>query len=229
MDSDLPEQIAQAMNAGSPWLLPLAFVGGVCTSLNPCTYPMMGAVAGYIWSHGERSLWRSGLVAAAFLGGLSLTYTVLGLIGGLVGPLLGLPRAGWGWVVGGICIAVGLMMAALLPVEFPGVSLVGRYWQRLKGFPGAVILGVLLGLVATPCATPPLAVIISFAAAEGAVLFGGVLLFVYAIGHGLPSVIIGLLAGSLQSLERLAPYGRLLQILGGWLIIGVGFYLIVTA
>ncbi|MBM3473046.1 MAG: cytochrome c biogenesis protein CcdA [Armatimonadetes bacterium] len=229
MDSGLTDTIADAMANGGPWLLPLAFAGGLCTSLNPCAYPMMGAVAGYVWAHGQRSVWRSLAIAAAFLGGLALTYTVLGVVGGLVGPLLGLSRAGWAYAVGGVCIAAGLLMTDILPLEFPGFSLLTRYWQRLKGVPGALALGVLLGLVATPCATPPLAVIVSVAAVQRAVAMAGVLLFVYALGHGLPAIVIGLLAGGLGGLERFAPYGRALQIVGGWLIIAVGLYLILKA
>jgi len=229
MGNALASRIAEAMAAGSPWLLPLAFVGGLCTSLNPCAYPLMGAVAGYVWTYGERRWWRSALVAGAFVLGLGLTYALLGALGGFVGPLLGLSPRVWSWLVGGICVAAGLVMAQVIPLEFPGVSVLGRCWARLHGLPGALVLGALLGLVATPCATPPLVVIVSVAAAQRAVAFGALLLFVYALGHGLPAVLIGLLAGSLRALERLAPYGRVLQIVGGWLIIAVGLYLIATA
>jgi len=229
MDGSITERIADAMAASSPWLLPLAFLGGLCTSLNPCAYPMMGAVAGYVWSHGKQSRGRSVVVASAFLAGLVMVYTVLGVVGGLVGPLLGLSRATWGWIVGLVCIGAGLIMADILPFEFPGMSLVSRYWQRLRGIPGALVLGALLGLVATPCATPPLVVIVSLAASQDAVFMAGLLLCVYAVGHGLPAILIGLLAGSLRSLERMAPYGRALQVVGGWLIIAIGFYFIVTA
>ena len=229
MGNDLTDRIAEAMAAGSPWLIPLAFLGGLCTSLNPCAYPLMGAVAGYVWTQSDRRPWRSALIAGAFLLGLALTYTLLGALGGFVGPLLGLSPRAWAWVVGAICIAAGLFMAEILPLEFPGASLVTRFWGRLKGLPGALALGVLLGLVATPCATPPLVVIVSVAAAHRVVAFGALLLFVYAIGHGLPAILIGLLAGSLSCLQRLSPYGRALQITGGWLIIAIGFYLIVRS
>jgi cytochrome c-type biogenesis protein len=88
---------------------------------------------------------------------------------------------------------------------------------------------VLLGIVATPCATPPLVAVVSVASAHGNAGFAGILLLAYALGHGLPGVLLGLLAGNLQSLERLKPLGRGLQVVGGWLIIAVGFWLAVTA
>jgi len=229
VNTEIGGRIAEAMAAGSPWLLPLAFLGGLCTSLNPCAYPLMAAVAGYVWTHGERRRARSALIASAFVLGLALTYSLLGALGGFVGPLLGLSRQTWSWLVGGICIAAGLVMAQVLPLEFASVSMLGRYWDRLRGLPGALALGLLLGVVATPCATPPLVIIVSVAAAQQAVAFGALLLFVYGIGHAIPAVLIGLLAGGLTALERPAPYGRILQVAGGWLIIAVGFYLIIVA
>ncbi|MGD9495213.1 MAG: cytochrome c biogenesis CcdA family protein [Armatimonadota bacterium] len=229
VNGGLMERIAQAMAAGSPWLLPLAFVAGLGTSLNPCAYPLMAAVAGYVWAHGGGRRGRSALIAGAFVLGLALTYSLLGAIGGFVGPLLGLTPRAWAWLVGAVCIAAGLVMAQVLPLEFAGVSALERCWGRLHGLPGALVIGALLGLVATPCATPPLAVIVSLAAARQAAGLGAVLLFAYALGHAVPAVAMGLVAGGLSAFDRMAPYGRGLQLAGGWLIIAVGFYLIIRS
>jgi cytochrome c-type biogenesis protein len=225
----MSERLAEAMWVGNPWLLPLAFLGGLCTSLNPCAYPMMGAVAGYVWKHGGRSRWRSLGVSGAFLLGLALVYGLLGALGSLLVPVTGLSHRHLMWVVGGVCIAAGALIAEVIPLEFAGSSLLTRYWGRLQGLPGAFVLGVLLGLVATPCATPPLVAIMSLAATRGAVGLGALLMVTYALGHGLPIIVIGLAAGSLSGLQRFAARGRALQIAGGWLIIAVGFYLLATA
>lgn len=225
----LSEQIAEAIGAGSPWLLPLAFLGGLCTSLNPCAYPLIAAVAGYVWTHGAGRRDRSALIAGAFVLGLAITYALLGALGEFAGPLLGLSAQTWAWLVGAAFIAAGLVMADVVPLEFAGVSPLRRYWDRLHGLPGAVALGALLGLVATPCAAPPLVAVISFAASGKTAVPGAVLLFVYALGHAVPAVLLGLLAGGLSALERFAPWGRALQIAGGWLIIILGFYLILSA
>lgn len=223
----MTDPIAEAMWRGNPWLLPLALLGGLCTSLNPCAYPMMGAVTGYVWKHGGTSRWRSVGVSAAFLTGLAAVYGLLGAAGSLLVPV-GLSHRHLMWIVGGICVAAGALMADVIPFEFTGSSLLMRYWGRLQGLPGAFLMGVLLGLVATPCATPPLVAIMSLAASRGAIWLGALLMVTYAVGHGLPAVVIGLAAGSLCGLQRFAARGRALQIAGGWLIIAVGFYLLAT-
>ena len=176
MEANLSERIASAMASGTPWMLPLALVAGLSTSLNPCAFPMIGAVAGYLWTQGGRSRWRSALVAAGFLAGLTLVYVALGVAGSLAGSALGLSRGTWSLLLAIVCLAAGLLAADLLPVELPAFSPLMRFWGRLSGIPGAVVLGVLLGLVATPCATPPLVAILSFAAAPGATGYAAALL-----------------------------------------------------
>ncbi len=225
----MTDPIAEAMAAGGPWLVPLAFVGGLCTSLNPCAYPMMAAVIASVWAHGERSPGRNALLAGVFLLGLAFVYCVLGVLGSLLAPLLGLSKTHWAYVAGGVCIVAGAVMAQVVRIEIPSFSGVARFWERLHGYPGAFVLGVLMGVVATPCATPPLVAILSVAAARQAAALGALLMFVYAIGHGLPAILIGLLAGHVGALERFASKGRTLQIVGGWLMIALGVFLVATA
>jgi cytochrome c-type biogenesis protein len=225
----MTDRIAEAMGAGGPWLVLLALLGGLCTSLNPCAYPMMGAVVAYVWANGERVASRSAVIAAVFLLGLAFVYCLLGALGSLLAPLLGLTKVQWAWIAGAVCIAAGVLMAEIITVEFRGFSLASRFWGRLKGLPGAFVLGALMGIVATPCATPPLVAILSIAAARQAVLLGAALMFVYAIGHGLPAIVIGLAAGRLGALQRFQAHGRALRLVGGWLLIALGVYLLLSA
>ncbi len=229
MQSDIAQAISDGLASGSPWLVPLAFIAGLCTSLNPCAYPMIGAIAGYMWSRSDRSPRRTAILGIAFVVGLAAVYVGMGVVGSLVLPRLGLSRAAWSWIAGGICLAAGAIMAGLIHIEFGGGSALVSCWARMNGVPGALVIGVLMGLVATPCATPPLIAILSVASAQGTVGLAALLMLAYAVGHALPAVLVGLLAASLAGLERFAPYGRGLQIAGGWLLIAVGFYIIWSA
>mgnify|MGYP001481537506 CR=1 FL=1 len=85
------------------------------------------------------------------------------------------------------------------------------------------------GLVASPCAMPVLTLILALIAHKGQVAYGSLLMFTYAVGHGLPLVIIGTVAGALTGLERCTRYSVLIQRVGGWLLVAVGVYLIWTA
>lgn len=217
----------QAALATSSWLvLPLVLLGGMATGLNPCVYPTIPVLIGYITGQKDQPWWRGLLLALTFVLGLAVTYVALGLTASFVGSVLGLSRTAWQYVVGGVCLLVGSSMSGLLPLRFsvwaPGAS----RWSSLTGFAGALVLGMLFGLVASPCAVPVLTLILALIAEKRQYVYGSLLMFVYALGHGLPLVIIGTVAGALTSLEKLTGYSRWFQRVGGWLLIAVGLWFI---
>ena len=99
-----------------------------------------------------------------------------------------------------------------------------------RGLLGALALGLLFGLVSTPCAVPILAVLLAFAAEKGNVLFGGALLFIYALGHSVLILIAGTSMGAARRMiesKGLKKASRGLQKAAGVIIILVGAYLLV--
>ena len=117
-------------------------------------------------------------------------------------------------------------MAGLIPLNFSTLAPAQSKWSSMTGFAGALALGMLFGLVASPCAVPILALIVAVIASKGEVAYGSVLMFTYAVGHGLPLVIIGTVTGALTSLDRFTKYSTTIQRVGGWLLIAVGAYFI---
>lgn len=225
----LMQTLEQAL-ANSSWLVvPLVFIGGAATGMNPCVYPTIPVIIGFISGQKSQTKARGLALALTFVLGLAVTYVVLGVTVGFIGDVLGLSRAGWMYIVAAVCILVGLNMAGLLPINFstwaPGQS----KWSEMSGFAGALVLGMLFGLVASPCAMPILTLILALIASKGEVAYGSVLMFTYAIGHGLPLIIIGTVAGALTSLERFTGYSVVIQRVGGWMLIVVGAYFIWTA
>lgn len=221
---DIIEAVEQALR-GSSWLVaPLVFVGGAATGLNPCVYPTIPVIIGLI-SGQKQQTWGRGLaLALTFVVGLALTYVLLGATASFVGSVLGLSRTAWMYIVAVVCIGVGLHLTGLLPLNFAPIAPAQAHWKKLSGFFGAFALGMLFGLVATPCAMPILTLILALIAQKGQLAYGSLLMFVYALGHGLPIVLIGTLTGALTSLERLSKYSVWSQRLGGWLLIAVGLY-----
>ncbi|MBN2445145.1 MAG: sulfite exporter TauE/SafE family protein [Phycisphaerae bacterium] len=225
----LLQSIEQALAASSALVLPLVFLGGAATGLNPCVYPTIPVIIGYISGQKEQSKLKGLALALTFVLGLSITYVILGATASFVGSKLGLTSAGWMYIVAAVCIVVGLNMAGLLPISFATWAPAQSRWSRLSGFAGALVLGMLFGLVASPCAMPILTLIMALIAAKGQIAYGSLLMFVYAVGHGLPLVIIGTVTGALTSLERFTHYSVVIQRIGGWLLIVVGVYFVWAA
>lgn len=225
----LTKWVQSALSASSPLVIPLVFLGGAATGLNPCVYPTIPVVLGYITGQKGGGRARGLALSLTFVLGLGITYVVLGATASFVGTVLGLSRAGWMYVVAAVCVLVGLNMAGLLPVSFGTWVPAESKWSRMSGFLGALVLGALFGLVASPCAMPILTLILALIASKGQVAYGSVLMFFYALGHGLPLIVLGIAADAVTSLGRLTKYSAIFQRAGGWLLIGVGVYLILVA
>jgi cytochrome c-type biogenesis protein len=94
----------------------------------------------------------------------------------------------------------------------------------LKGVPGALALGLVSGLVASQCATPVLAAILTYVMAKGALVYGATLLFVYALGRGVPVVLAGTFTGALKGMQSLGRWSPIIERFSGIFVLAVGFY-----
>ena len=210
----------------SPWLAIVAvFAGGGTTALNSCVLamipPLMSVIAGKEeTTTGQRSL----VFSAFFVLGLAITFTLLGLISALMGRMFGNVGPFWKYIVAGVCLIMGLHLLGLLKLNFPvpaGIRV------KKQGYIGAFLLVLLFGVVSTPCAVPILAVLLAFVAEKGNVLYGGFLLFVYALGHSALVLVAGTSVGAAKSMLESKGLRRahgILQKVAGALIMGIGAY-----
>lgn len=214
------------LQQASPLALLLAFAGGVLTSIGPCNVAMIPLIVGYLGGSRDMTRWRSFYLAATFALGLAITFVILGVVAALVGGLLG-PQMRWFYyIVAGICFVIGLQFLGVLALPLPDFFAAQREHISLQGVPGALALGLVSGLVASQCATPALAAILTYVMAEGSIAYGALLLFVYALGRGVPIVAAGTFAGALKQVRALGRWTPLLEKAAGVIVIGVGVYLI---
>jgi cytochrome c-type biogenesis protein len=220
------QALQHALDSSSLLVVPLVLLGGAATGLNPCVYPTIPVIIGYISGQKEQPRWRGLTLALTFVLGLAITYVIIGATASFVGSVLGISKAGWMYIVAAVCIIVGLNMSGLISISFDTYIPAQSKWSRLSGYGGAVVLGMLFGLVASPCAMPILTLILALIAQKGQVAYGSLLMFTYAVGHGSPLIIIGTVAGALTSLERFTKYSVMIQRVGGWMLLAVGVYFI---
>jgi len=96
-----------------------------------------------------------------------------------MGRMFGNVGSFWKYLVAGVCLLMGLHLLGVLKLNFPVPA---GLRVKKQGYIGAFLLGLIFGVVSTPCAVPILAVLLAFVAEKGNVLYGGFLLFVYALG-----------------------------------------------
>jgi cytochrome c-type biogenesis protein len=182
-------------------------------------------VIGYVGGYSEGDRRKAILYSLTFILGLSLTFTILGAIASLVGGLFGVISRAWYFIVGGIAVVIGLHLIGLFSWNF---SVPVHLQPKQKGILGAFLLGIFFGIVSSPCATPVLALILTFVASKGEVAYGTSLLFVYALGHCALIFLAGTATGFAESfikskgISNITTWGKRV---GGVIVVLVGIYL----
>jgi cytochrome c biogenesis protein CcdA len=210
---------------GQPLVAYLAvFVGGIVSSSSPCVLVTIPLVIGFVGGYAEGDKRRAFLFSLVFILGLSLTFTALGAVAGLVGTLFGDVGKGWYYLAAGVAVLVGLQLMGVINVPLP----VPRHVRpKRRGLIGALLLGLLFGAVSSPCATPVLAAILAFVATQGSLAYGASLLFVYALGHCVLILAAGTFTGFAESYlasRGVANFSAWMKKVSGALILGAGGY-----
>ena len=163
------------------------------------------------------------LGALLFVLGFSVLYALEGVAVAGVGGTLTVHRAGLSQILGGLIILLGLLFIGL----FDRFTLAGRIvkpgFRPRAGLAGAPLLGVLFGLGWTPCTGPTLSAVLTLGFTSGTALRGGLLAFVYALGIGIPFLIVafGFQRGA-NVFGFARRHARLITRIGGVLLITVG-------
>jgi cytochrome c biogenesis protein CcdA len=156
---------------------PEAFVGGLLTAANPCVLAMVPLMVGYVAGQEARGVGRSFLLSLVFSIGLTMMFAVLFLATWAASSVL--KASWWTYVAAAVCLLMGLHLIGLLHFRIPAPAGVQ---PKQKGFVGALLLGLLFGLVSLPCAGPVLLALLAVVPLKGAA-FGAVLLVAYSLGH----------------------------------------------
>lgn len=212
---------------GLAWALLVAFLGGFLVSLTPCVYPMIPITLSIIGGRQENTSFGRGLgLSLTYVSGLSLTYALLGLVVALFGAqvrgLLQGPTFQLGMAA--IFVLLALSMFDLFLLQVPDALRQRFVGVRSTGPGGIFLLGMVSGLMASPCVAAPLAGILAFIAASGSLLLGFTMLLAFAWGMGLILVLIGAFSGSLNALPRAGDWMVTIKEFYGFLLLGAAFY-----
>lgn len=213
----------------NPVLAPAAvFIGGLLTASNPCVLVMVPLMIGFVGGSRHASSWaRAFFLSAFFVLGLSVTFAILGAMAALGGMLLGNVGVYWKYIAGTVAVLMGLHLAEIIRIPVP-VPRLGTPERR--GILGAFLLGMLFGVVSTPCAVPILALLLTWIALKGAsAVYGSFLLIVYALGHSVLILIAGTSMGAARQIieeKRVTRVTSGIRRGSGLVIALVGVYLV---
>lgn len=201
------------------WLsLPIALLAGVVSSgVCPCTLPVGLGIAGMVSSNTSGRNRNGILVAVAFFAGIVVNLALLGAIAGRLGIIL-TESFGRYWALMMMLVSVAAAIAAFYGPRLKTTRLASL---RKPGIGGSFIYGFIFSLGTSAA---PLLLLLSIAAATADPWYGMLLALFFGIGRGLPFLLVGLFAGAVSRLARLAWLRRSLQIISGSALLFVGVY-----
>ncbi len=224
LDYFFSEVIPAVVGQRSILTLFLVFIGGLVTSISPCILSMVPLLVSYIGGYGEGPRSRGFLLSLSFVAGLAVTFALLGFIAAYFGRIFGQIGAVWYYILAAVAIIMGLQLLGVLTFNLPGLKNIPL---KKAGLGGALTMGMLFGLVASPCATPVLAVIITYAAAQAEPFYGSGLLFIYGLGHGMPLLAAGTFTGMARNLPKINRYTHYLSYISGLVLVVMGLILLI--
>lgn len=227
---DDSEGIAGALATRNLSVIAALFFGlGLLLTFTPCVLPMVPILSSIVvGEHVHRG--RALAVSLAYVFGMAVVYTAVGVAAGLLGE--GLAAALQNpWVLGtfaALMVALALSMFGVYELQLP------QRWQtrlaessnRRSGgqIAGAAAMGAISALIVGPCVTAPLAGALAYIAQTGDAVTGGAALFAMAIGMGVPLVLVGVGAGNL--LPRAGRWMEATKRFFGFLLIAVAIWMV---
>lgn len=202
----------------------ISFLAGIVSSFSPCVLSTVPLIISYVNGNAKGNKKLALKYSLIFSFGLVFTLTSLGAISATFGFLLS-GSGKWFYILLSILmIIVGLQII--------GVIEIGNNFCRIPGKRGGVIgaffLGILGGVLSSPCSTPILIAILAFVAEKGNVTLGILMLFLYSLGHCFLILLSGISVGFVESIgksEKAASISKILKWILGILIIILGLYL----
>jgi len=212
------QQFGSGFAAGPLLALPLALLGGVVAgAVCPCTLPVGLGMAGAAGAAETQSRRSGFMIATAFFAGIVVNLTILG---GLASRLGGILTESFGryWA---LAMALLSLLAAILAFWGPRLKSYQLAALRKPGLAGAFLYGFIFSLGTSAA---PLLLLLAVAASYAGTAYGVVLSFAFGLGRGLPFLLVGVFAGAVTRLARLASWRRLIQFLSGGALLFLSMY-----
>ncbi len=205
--------------------LGLVFLAGLALNTTPCVYPIIPITIGFFSNQTEGRLSRTFLMAATYVLGMAITYSLLGvaasLTQGIFGAALQHPLVLLG--LAALMVAMALSMFGLYEFRLP-VGFNRLVPQSSQGNLGALMMGLTMGIVAAPCIGPFVIGLLVHVSNRGEPAYGFFMFFVLALGLGLPYLVLGTFSGALKKLPRSGQWMETVRRFFGLILLGMALY-----
>ena len=207
------------------------FLLGLGLAFTPCVLPMLPLLSAIVIGQNQRpNMWRAFALSFVYVQGMALTYTLLGLVVAAIGlpfqVALQHPYVMIGLSI--IFVLLALSMFGVFTLQLPSslqtkLSLLSQQ-QKAGAFGGVFLMGMIAGLVASPCTSAPLSGALLYVAQSGDLFTGVITLYLLALGMGVPLILITLFGNKI--LPKSGMWMETVKKLFGFVMLALPVFLI---
>ncbi|CDZ78043.1 Thiol:disulfide interchange protein DsbD precursor [Legionella massiliensis] len=212
-ESSNPEMIMSFIQQNNAFVYLSAFFAiGLLLAFTPCVLPMVPILSGIIAGQDSLSTHKAVKLSLGYVAGMAVTYAAAGMLAGFMGSTIQTQMQRPSVIIAFslLFLLMALSMFGLFELRLPAKLNLGLNHFSKKSnkhsFLSVALMGVISTLVVSPCVTAPLIGVLTYIGQNGQALRGGLILFVMAIGMGVPLVLVS------------AGYGSVLPKTGAWMI-----------
>lgn len=201
-----------------------AFLGGLISSISPCSLSMLPLIIGYIGGYSDEKPLKTLLQMIVFVIGSGIVFSIIGAICALTGKMfIGNPY--FALIVASIVMIMGLKILGFLEFDLPPIIKEIPKNEFNNDFLYPLILGAVFALIGTPCSTPILASIMAFASISAQISSAVIMLFLFSIGQGLILILAGFITSKIKTSEKFYQLSEKIMKFSGILLILVSLYI----
>lgn len=198
----------------------ISFLGGVLSSISPCAIGILPLIVGYVGGYGDSNKFKTFLQLSSFVLGLATVLSIIGVICALTGSVfVSLGGSYWVLFIASLILVMGLNLLGVIDVTLaPLVKRIPK-GNSTSMFLYPFLVGTLFAFAVSPCSTPILAGIMSFAALTKSVALAGLMLLCFSLGQGVIVVLAGVFTSFVKGVKNFAGVSEVLMKLSGVLLI----------
>lgn len=179
-------------------LFGISFLGGLISSVSPCSLSMLPLIVGYVGGYSEEKPSKTLIQMLFFVLGASIVFSIIGIICALTGKIfVGNPY--FSLIVASIILIMGLNISGVLEFQLPVLIKEIPQNNFNNEFLYPILLGAVFAIIGTPCSTPILASIMAFASMSAKIGQSVIMLFLFSLGQGLILIFAGWITSKIKT------------------------------
>ena len=200
--------------------LGISFLGGVLSSISPCSIGMLPLIVGYVGGYSSSDKFKTFIQLLSFVFGLSVVLSIIGVICAISGNVLSAVGGSYFVIfLASLILIMGLNLLDVIEINFSPIVKKIPQGSSTSLFIYPFLIGLLFAFAMSPCSTPILAGIMGFATLTKNIILALLMLLCFSLGQGVIVILAGIFTSFLKGVKKFANISEILMKISGVLLV----------